>query len=277
MRIPFVVSLVAAGAGLVVWLSPITPAAGQSASVKTQTLPRTLEGKADFSGMWAGPAFSHQVGPSDTDTPQITRYNPKIYTDLFRPGGKEIFYQPWIGDLRHDDPQSVCLPVGFPRVALSPYSQQILQPAGYVVILYEYNHFFRAIPTDGRAHQKDLDLTYMGDAVGKWEGDTLVVDTIGLKTWPLEGDEPGKDANGRAVNIAPYHSDALHVIERFQRTDLNTIAYRITIDDPKIFTKPWSEDWQMRIHPTWTMLEQICEENNRCMGGTCTPADAQKK
>src|SRR5579862_8032040 len=150
MRIPFVVSLVAAGAGLVVWLSPITPAAGQSASVKTQTLPRTLEGKADFSGMWAGPAFSHQVGPSDTDTPQITRYNPKIYTDLFRPGGKEIFYQPWIGDLRHDDPQSVCLPVGFPRVALSPYSQQILQPAGYVVFFYEYNHFFRIVPTDGR-------------------------------------------------------------------------------------------------------------------------------
>ena len=269
MRIRLVVSLAA------VWLSAISPAAGQSAPAKA--LPRTLEGKPDFSGVWAGPAFSHKVGPGDTDTPVITRYNPKTYVDLFRPGGKEMFYQPWIGDLRHDDPQSVCLPVGFPRVALSPYSQQILQPAGYVVILYEYNHFFRVIPTDGRAHPKDLELTYMGDAVGKWEGDTLVVDTVGLKAWPLEGDEPGRDANGRTVNIVPYHSSALHVIERFQRTDLNTIAYNITIDDPEIFTKPWSQDWQMRIHPTWKVLEQICEENNRCMGGTCTPADSQKK
>src|ERR1700733_6359585 len=128
MKIRFVVPLVKAGIGLAVWLSATASVSAQSAPPKTRALPRTLEGKPDLSGVWAGPAFSHKVGPGDTDTPQITRYNPKTYADLFRPGGKELFYQPWTGDLRHDDPQSVCLPVGFPRVALSPYSQQILQP-----------------------------------------------------------------------------------------------------------------------------------------------------
>jgi hypothetical protein len=258
-------------------LTASSPATGQSAPAKNQAVPRTPDGKPDFTGVWAGPAFDHKPAAGDTDTPQITRYSPKVYSDLFTPGGKELFYQRWTGDLRHDDPQSVCLPVGFPRVALSPYSQQILQPPGYVVILYEYNHFFRVIPTDGRPHPKDVELTYMGDAVGKWEGDTLVTDTIGLKSWPLEGDEPGRGANGEKINVVLYHSDALHVIERFRRTDASMMAYQITIDDPKIFTKPWTTDWQMRIHPTWAMFEQICEDNNRCMGGTCSASDAQKK
>ena len=123
--------------------------------------------------------------------------HPKLYSDLFKPGGKEIFYQKWTGNLAHDDPQSLCLPIGFPRIALSPYAQQILQPPGYVVIFYEYNHNFRIIPTDGRPHDKNVELTWMGDAVGHWEGDTLVVDTIGLKEWPLAANEPARAVTRR--------------------------------------------------------------------------------
>src|SRR5437660_10252262 len=104
-------------------------------AVAAQSSPSTPNGKPDFSGVWAGPAFRHRAGPGDTDTPGITRYDPKLYSDLFKPGGKEIFYQKWTGNLAHDDPQSLCLPIGFPRVALSPYAQQILQPPGFVVIL----------------------------------------------------------------------------------------------------------------------------------------------
>jgi hypothetical protein len=246
------------------------PVAAQSAAGRSGAIRRTPDGKPDFSGVWAGAAFRHQAGPGDTDTPGITRIDPKLYSDWFRPGGKELFYQAWTGSLAHDDPQSLCLPVGFPRIALSPYAQQILETPGNVVIFYEYNHFFRIIPTDGRPHPKDVELTWMGDAVGKWEGDTLIVDTVGLKEWPLAADEPGRPG------VVLYHSDALHVIERFTPTGPDTIAYQLTYDDPKIFTKPWTTNWQMKLHPTWKLYEQVCEENNRCEGGKCSASDAQK-
>ena len=250
------------------------PGAAQSAAAGTPAIRRAADGKPDFTGVWAGPAFSHKVGPGDTDASTPTRFNPKNYVDLFRPGGKELFYQNWIGDLRHDDPQAICLPVGFPRITLSPYSQQWVQVPGTIVVLYEYMHFFRVIPTDGRPHPKDSELSWMGNSVGKWEGDTLVIDTIGLKEWPFAGDEPGR--NGGGVKVIPYHSDALHVIERLRHTDATTVSYQITIDDPKIFTKPWSQDFQMKLHPTWNIFEFVCEENNRCEGGKCVGSDAQK-
>ncbi len=210
------------------------PGAAQSAAAGTPAIRRAADGKPDFTGVWAGPAFSHKVGPGDTDASTPTRFNPKNYVDLFRPGGKELFYQNWIGDLRHDDPQAICLPVGFPRITLSPYSQQWVQGPGTIVVLYEYMHFFRVIPTDGRPHPKDSELSWMGNSVGKC------------------------------------------VIERLRHIDATTVSYQITIDDPKIFTKPWSQDFQMKLHPTWNIFEFVCEENNRCEGGKCVGSDAQK-
>ena len=151
---------------------------------------------------------------------------------------------------------------GHPREVLAPYATQIVQAPGAVVILYEYMHFFRVIPID-KPHPKDVELTFMGDAVGKWEGDTLVIDTIGLREWTLAASNQ-------------WHSDALHTIERLRFTDPVTVSYEIAIDDPKIFTRPWSQEFQMRLHPTWTLLEQVCEENNRCEGGKCSVSDVQK-
>jgi hypothetical protein len=224
------------------------PAAGQSTGAKPPALPRTLDGKPDLSGVWAGPGFMHKETSNDTDVAAVAGFETK---DLpFRPGGEAMFFRKWSGDLLHDDPEALCLPDGFPREALSPYATQILQPPGYVVILYEYERFWRIIPTDGRPHPKDVEPTWMGDSVGRWEGDTLVVDTTALKEWELDGRDH-------------MHSDALHVIERFRRSDAKTIAYEITIDDPKIFTRPWSQNFVMKLHPTWKLLEQVCEENNR--------------
>ena len=247
-----------------------------AATASAQGIPRTPDGKPNFNGVWAGPAFSHKVGPGDTDSPSPTRFNARLYTDLFKPEGKEFFYQKWTGDLRHDDPQSLCLPVGFPRIILSPYSQQWVQTPDKIVVLYEYMHFFRVIPLDGRPHPRDLDLTWMGNSVGKWDGDTLAIDTVGLKEWPFAGDEPGRDGNSGGKTV-PYHSDALHVIERLRHVDATTVAYQITIDDPKVWTKPWSQDFQMKLHPTWNVFEMVCEENNRCEGGKCSQSEAQKK
>jgi len=130
-----------------------------------------------------------------------------------------------------------------------------VQTPDTVVILYEYMHFFRVIPI-GRSHPANVEPTFMGDAVARWDGDTLVIDTIGLREWTLSA------SNG-------WHSDALHTIERLKHIDPTTVSYEITIDDPKIFTRPWSQTFQMKLHSTWSLLEQVCEENNRCQGGNC--------
>jgi hypothetical protein len=247
------------------------PAFAQSVPVRT-SIPRGTDGKPDFTGVWAGPAFRHQSGPGDTDTPGITRYDKRVYQDLFRPGGRELFYRKHNGDLLHDDPQALCMPVGFPRISLSPYAQQWIQTPTQLIILYEYMHFFRVIPigAPNRPHNPNVELTWMGDSIAWWEGDTLVIDTIGLKEWPLVSDEPG------LADTILYHSDALHVVERVSYKDPMMGAYELTIDDPKIFTRPWTTNWGMRIHPTWKLLEFVCQENNRCEAGKCQPSVEQQ-
>lgn len=233
---------------------------------------RAADGKPDFTGVWAGPGFAHKVGLGDTDSLGVLRFDPKNWAP-FKPGGEARFLQSAIGDIRHDDPTAVCLPDGHPREVLAPYATQIFQAPGQIIFFYEYMHFFRIIPTDGRPHSMDPDLTYEGDAVAKWEGDTLVIDTIGLKSWLL--DAPA--APGDSDKFTHYHSDKLHTIERIKYTDPMTASYEITIDDPEIFTKPWSQMFGMKLHPTWKLLEQVCEENNRCENGKCSPADVQQK
>jgi hypothetical protein len=233
--------------------------AGKGGGAKAEAIPRQPDGHPDFTGVFAGPGFTHKVGPGDTDTPRVTTFDAKLFPP-FKPGGREKFYQSATGDVRHDDPTAICLPDAHPREALAPYAQQWIQGPNYVTILYEYMHFFRYIPTDGRPHPKDLELTYMGDSVGHWEGDTLVIDTIGLKSYPLDA---------ASFNEVRYHSDSLHTIERLKHIDATTIDYQIMLDDPEIFEKSVTQTFQMKLHPTWRILEQICEDNNRCEGGKC--------
>src|SRR3974390_3552137 len=167
-------------------------------------IPRMMDGKPDFSGVWGGPACAHNVGPNDTDTPLVTSFDAKKMSPLL-PGVEAKFRQKPNGDLRHDDPTALCLPDGHPREVLAPYAQQFIQTRDKLVILYEYMHFFRVIPI-GKPHREDVDLTFMGDSVAKWEGDTLVIDTIGLKEWTLAASNQ-------------WHSDALHTIERLRHID----------------------------------------------------------
>ena len=115
--------------------------------VPRKEIPRTADGKPDFTGVWAGPGFSHRVGPNDTDTPTVTRFDEKKFPP-YKPGGEALFNRPVTGDILKDDPTALCLPNGMPRQILSPYSQQWIQAPGTLVILYEYMHFFRTIPTD---------------------------------------------------------------------------------------------------------------------------------
>jgi hypothetical protein len=115
---------------------------------------------------------------------------------------------------------------------------------------FEYDHYVRQIWTDGRQHTPDLPATWMGESIGKWEGDTLVVDSIGF--------------NEKTVldNVGHPHSDQLHLVERIRRLDQNTLEVNITVDDPKAYTKSWSGQLIfVRAPSDWSIMEDICEDN----------------
>ena len=142
-----------------------------------------------------------------------------------------------------------CMPTGVPLAYFVPYQWEIVQGLDKVVILYEYLHMFRVIPING-THPADPDPTWMGDSVGHWEGDTLVVDTVGFND---RTELPG----------AFRHSEALHVVERFHRTDFDHLQWEATIEDPNVFAKPWT---MTRTFPLRTDLDKVDEyvcENNK--------------
>ena len=151
--------------------------------------------------------------------------------------------------LTSNDPNFNCLPPGVPNIYTHAYPVEILQVPGRAIMFFEYNHLVRQIFTDGREHVKDANPTWMGDSIGKWEGDTLVVDSIGFndKTW--------LDVSGHP------HSEALHVVERVRRADHDTLMIDITIDDPQAYTKPLKSQRKYILKPSWNIMEFICEDN----------------
>ena len=234
----------------------------------TPGIPRTADGKPDFTGVWAGPGFVHTG--KDVDKAQVRRYTDANMSPI-KPEGKRLLNRPYSGDVRIDDPTAICLPNGLTRQIPSPYAQQWIQTPTQLVVLYEYMHFFRVIPfgAPNRPHATDIEPTYMGDSIAWWEDDTLVIDTIGLNEWLLDAYHP-EDGGSR------WHSDQMHVVERLRFTDPRNVTYDVTLDDPVIFEKPWTERWAMQLKPTWKILEFVCDDNDRCRTGNCTEADVQK-
>jgi hypothetical protein len=253
---------------LVLWLSAaaaalpcltVVPAAvhGQSRTPAAE-IPRLSDGKPDFSGFWDYPR------PANSNVIPTTFDKAKMAP--FVAGGEALFYEPRTGDPRHDEPRAFCMPSGFPSAFLGPYPIQIVQAPKYMVMVTEFMRVTRLIPLDGRPHMKDIEPTFYGDPVGHWEGDTLVIDSTNYKRWSLDDHYYENPKEYR------MHTDAFHTIERLRRTDAHTISYEFTVDDPKIFTRPWSADWQMTLHPEWEktgLYEMVCNENNRCEGGNC--------
>ena len=138
-----------------------------------------------------------------------------------------------------------CEPLGVPRVLLANHPFKMVPAASEMIVLYERSHDFREIYMDGRQHPQDLEASWWGHSIGKWYGDTLVVDTVGLdeRTW--------LDYQGLP------HSDALHVIERYRRLDHDTLQLDLTIDDPKAYTKSWGVKYLYKLKP-WNIGEEIC-------------------
>ena len=169
----------------------------------------------------------------------------------FTPLGKKAFDAATATESK-EDPEGHCLPPGVPRMMYTPYPAEIFQLPERIVFVFEgAAHVWRNIWMDGRKQPADPNPDYLGYSVGKWEGDTLVVDTIGFndRTW--------LDAAGH------QHGEKLHVTERFTRSDSNTLRIEATIDDPDYYTKPWSVVTFATWYPNQEILEYICQENNR--------------
>jgi hypothetical protein len=145
------------------------------------------------------------------------------------------------------DPVSKCFLPGVPRANAMPFPLQIFQTGKDVAILYEFVHAYRLIPMDGSKHPDDIDF-WMGDSRGHWDGDTLVVDVTN------NNDQTWLDAAG------DYHSDALHVVERYTRTGPDTIGYEATLEDPKVFTRPWKIAFTLYRRPekNFQLMEYDC-------------------
>jgi hypothetical protein len=152
-----------------------------------------------------------------------------------------------------DDPALACVPTAFGTLNVSMFDvgavAQIVQTPKFVVMLTETYHGFQIIPIDGRPHRDNVPPAYRGDAVGRWDGDTLVVDKTNFI------DSNWLSAEGRVS----FHSDAMHTIERYTRVDANTLEIEATVEDPKVLTKPWIVPKQtLVLAPFDQILELAC-------------------
>jgi hypothetical protein len=235
------------------------------AAAQKPPVPKTADGKPDFSGVWQGGGaggLSFAIGAENAKAARpdsapaqggtgvgsgTARPEPPPYQDWVQPRLKELRDRRAI-----DDPDNRCLLAGIPRITGMPLPLKIVQTKDEMIFMYETFHAFRVIPIDGRGHPDDLDPSFLGDSVGRWEGDTLVVDVIGFndKTWLGNG--------------ATIHSDALHVVERYQRVDYNTITYNVTLEDPKMFTKRWTlAPSFLTLRPGERLREYECIADNQ--------------
>jgi len=227
-------------------------------------VPRTSDGKPDLTGVWQGGNTVRGsweegnrgvgVGGSGADPAA-----PAALSSNDRPAGREgAPYQPWAAKKvleafnrrGIDDPSGQCLPGGIPRtVMLGLFPQQFVQTSTQIVILYEYMNVFRVIPFTA-THPDDLIPSYMGNSIARWEGDTLVIDVIGFndKTW--------------LAGTGTFHSDALHITERYTRVDRDQINYQVTMEDPNVFTKPWTLTSTLMLRDGTRLQEMVCAENN---------------
>jgi hypothetical protein len=204
--------------------------------------PRTTDGHPDLSGIWE---------------PQGNRYSQNIAADLkpddvpFQPWAKALFASRMDGSHSKEDSAANCLPQGVPKIDAAPAPWRIVQTARYIAVIYEAFNLWRQIFLDGRGFAPDLNPTWLGYSAGKWDGDTLVVDSRGFNG------KPWLDQLGRPS------TEALHVIERFRRKDFGHMDIQITIDDPKAYTKAWTVTEPVHLLPDTDLLEFICNENNR--------------
>jgi hypothetical protein len=203
---------------------------------------KASDGKPDLSGFWM-PA-------------QSVKYLLNLASDMkideipLQPWARQV-YQERIDTNGKDHPGVRCLPSGIPEKNNIPDGLKVVQTPDLLVFLYESRTIYRQVFLDGRPLPKNAQPTWMGYSIGHWEGDTLVIETIGQngKTWLDMKGLPG--------------TESLKVTERYSRPNIGTMKIDVTIDDPKAYTKPWNVTLTWRLEPDTDLIESICEENSK--------------
>jgi hypothetical protein len=211
-------------------------------------VPRLPDGTVDLSGAWQG-------GGPVQDMERQGELQEGLKEIPLLPGAKKLMES----RQRENDPHTACLPMGVPRMA-GGYPWRFVQfpthkKATHIFLLYEANiHSYRQIFMDGRKHPPDPDPTWFGHSIGSWQGDTLVIDTVGFN------DKFWFDARGHP------HTEQLHTVERWTRIDLGHLVNEITIDDPGAYSRPFTMKFTATLRPGEELMEYICQENNQSWG-----------
>jgi hypothetical protein len=222
---------------------------GQSAATKAGDIPRLPDGKPDFNGVWDRP----RVADITRDSNECGSGAPTV--GCRQKGSGELSYTAWGLEQwkgARFDYAARCLPWGYTRAMQTSYPLEIVQTPKRFVYLFESNNVFHIVPTDGRQIPKDAEPTWLGLSAGKYEGDTLVIETAAFngKTWLDTAEHPS--------------SDALHVTERIRHIDRDHLEYEVTWNDPKTYTKPFKNTRVfVRMKPGEELMEWWCMENNK--------------
>ena len=215
------------------WTAPTGPA------------PRTGSGKPDFSGVWDHP-YVPDMAASNARNPAIQKgAGPLPYT----PAGLENIKQ--YNPERNGDYTGMCMPFGLMRSMNAPYPIQIMQTDRHVAFLFEQNTWFHVVPFRNE-HSKEPNPTWFGESIARWDGDTLVIDTIGFNGWTR------LDTRGNP------HSDRLHMVQTFRHVDAGHLAYTVTVEDPVYYERPWTNERTFTL-TNGDLIEYSCEENNRSL------------
>jgi hypothetical protein len=218
--------------------------------------PRTASGGPDLSGIWAAECAIYDGSPC---------FPRSLFFDLakdLKPGDVEM--TPWASGIQAqrqsrnhvDDPYGYCLPPGVPRIDFAGGPFKILQTPGVTAFLYEtlVGMIFRQVFTDGRPLLASGDPTWLGYSVGRWDGDTFVVESTGFRDGGWLDTQKGRP-----------NSDALGVTERFRRTDFGHMDLSITITDSKAYLKPWTMKTVLFLHPDTELIEAFCDDHEKTM------------
>ena len=222
---------------------------GQSATLKKPEIPRLANGKPDFSGVWDHPRVQDVTRDGNACGGGTTGCAQKGSGPLsFTTEGAKQFKAPRL------DYTAYCLPWGYTRAGGTEYPIEIIQKPNRFAFLFESNNIFHVVHTDGRDHPKDLAPNWLGHSIGKWEGDSMVIDTIGF--------------NGMTNIDTAGHpsSDALRIVERISYIDPQHLTYEVTWEDPKLYAKPIKNTRVFsRMKPGDELMEYWCMENNKTL------------